>query len=111
WACNRRSCRTGPTNETKVYVPAKKGSFFDKSNVGGSTVFALSYFWLHDMGKVKDKAYELHMNSRTVFSGRNVTCAQNSSKGTHQSSEDLDVKWKSTKPWLLGANTTEDPGC
>ncbi|VDO20891.1 unnamed protein product [Haemonchus placei] len=56
-------------NETKVYVLARKGSFFDKSNLGESTMFALSYFWLHDMGKVKDmkdKAYELHMNPRTV---------------------------------------------
>ncbi|XGW34545.1 hypothetical protein V3C99_018458 [Haemonchus contortus] len=44
WACNRRSCRTGPTNVTKVYVPARRGSFFDKSNLGESTVFALSYF-------------------------------------------------------------------
>ncbi|VDO38409.1 unnamed protein product [Haemonchus placei] len=66
WVCNRRSCRTGPTNETKVYVPARKGSFFDKSNLGESTVFALTYFWFHDIGNVKDKAYELHMNPRTV---------------------------------------------
>uniref|UniRef100_A0A7I4YIF1 DDE_Tnp_ISL3 domain-containing protein n=1 Tax=Haemonchus contortus TaxID=6289 RepID=A0A7I4YIF1_HAECO len=66
WACNRRSCRTGPTNETKVYFPARKGTFFYKSNLGESTVSALSYLWLHDTGKVKDKAYELHMNSRTV---------------------------------------------
>ncbi|XGW33808.1 hypothetical protein V3C99_017902 [Haemonchus contortus] len=113
WVCNRRSCRTGSTNETKVYVPAKIGSFFDKSNLGESTAFALSYFWLHDIGKVKDKAYELHMNPRTVVQWRNVsvTSAQNTSEGTHQSSEDSDVKWKSTKPWLLGANTTEDAGC
>ncbi|VDO80908.1 unnamed protein product [Haemonchus placei] len=66
WVCNRRSCSTGPTNETEVYASARKGSFFDKSNLGESTVFALSYFWLHDMGNVKDKAYEIHMNPRTV---------------------------------------------
>uniref|UniRef100_A0A7I5EE92 Transposase n=1 Tax=Haemonchus contortus TaxID=6289 RepID=A0A7I5EE92_HAECO len=33
WVCHRRSCRTGPSNELKVYVPARKGFFFEKSNL------------------------------------------------------------------------------
>ncbi|VDO23819.1 unnamed protein product [Haemonchus placei] len=42
WVCHRRSRRTGPSNETKVYVPARKGSFFKKSNLAEFAVFALS---------------------------------------------------------------------
>ncbi|PIO56247.1 hypothetical protein TELCIR_22354 [Teladorsagia circumcincta] len=67
WICNRRACRTGPSNMTKVYVPARKDSFFEKSNLTESKVFALSYFWLRDMGKVNDKEYELNVGHTSVI--------------------------------------------
>ncbi|VDO48818.1 unnamed protein product [Haemonchus placei] len=65
WVCHRRPCRTGPSNETKVYVPARKGSF-ENSNPAESAVFALSYFSLRDMGTVKDKVYELNIGHGSV---------------------------------------------
>ncbi|KAK6061788.1 hypothetical protein COOONC_00541 [Cooperia oncophora] len=63
WLVVAGTCRSGENN---IYVPAPKGSFFAKSNLPESSVFALSYFWMRDMGKVNDKAYELEISHHSV---------------------------------------------
>ncbi|XGW21250.1 hypothetical protein V3C99_004308 [Haemonchus contortus] len=96
WVCHRRSCRTGPSNETKMYVPARKGSFFEKSNLAESAVFALNYFWLRDTATVKDKVYELNIGHCSVVQWEQYfrdVCAEHYG-GILQLLVGSDVQWR-----------------
>ncbi|EPB75044.1 hypothetical protein ANCCEY_05864 [Ancylostoma ceylanicum] len=66
WICHLRECRTGPYGSTKPSTPVKKGSFFDKAHFPLAKIFALSYFWIHNLGLVVDKEYELGIGHSTV---------------------------------------------
>ncbi|WKY15587.1 hypothetical protein Q1695_000790 [Nippostrongylus brasiliensis] len=55
WRCGRRACRTGRSGETTPSVPVGKGSFFEHTNLPEAEIFALSYFWLHELGTVDQK--------------------------------------------------------
>lgn len=62
WICHTRSCRQGSTKPT---VGLKKASFF-RSSLNPKIVFALSYFWIKEYGRVADLSYELGITSKTV---------------------------------------------
>ncbi|VDO42258.1 unnamed protein product [Haemonchus placei] len=105
--CHRRSCRTGPSNETKVYVPARKGSFFENSNLAESAVFALSYFWLRDMGILKDTVYELNIGHCSVvqWSSTFAMSAPSTTEGILQLLVGSDVQWRLTERWRREGST------
>ncbi|VDO26307.1 unnamed protein product [Haemonchus placei] len=45
---------------------SSKSLLLRESNLAKSAVFALSYFWLRDMGTVKGKVYELNIGHCSV---------------------------------------------
>ncbi|VDK57537.1 unnamed protein product [Cylicostephanus goldi] len=63
WFCHRRECRSGNTKPTEGITA---GSFFSKCKQPLVKFFALSYFWLHNYGLVKDIEYELGIRHTTV---------------------------------------------
>ncbi|KHJ79384.1 hypothetical protein OESDEN_20970 [Oesophagostomum dentatum] len=65
-AFERRECRFGPTGNSKPTVNIRKDSFFSKAKIPLSKIFAMSYFWLHNIGLVWDKEYELGVGHTSV---------------------------------------------
>ncbi|EYB81257.1 hypothetical protein Y032_0388g496 [Ancylostoma ceylanicum] len=66
WICHTRECRVGPNGNKKPKISAKKGSFFSRTHLPCSKVFALSYFWVYNIGLVVDKEYELGVGHSTI---------------------------------------------
>ncbi|KHJ98533.1 hypothetical protein OESDEN_01483 [Oesophagostomum dentatum] len=67
WICHRRECRFGPTGNSKPTINIRKDSFFSKAKIPLSEIFAMSYFWLHNIGLVGDKDYELGVGHTSVM--------------------------------------------
>ncbi|WKY05438.1 hypothetical protein Q1695_006003 [Nippostrongylus brasiliensis] len=66
WRCFRRTCRDGPSGGTIPSVRIREGSFFDRTTLAEAKTFALSYFWLQDIGSVATKEYELGISHGSV---------------------------------------------
>ncbi|VDL72205.1 unnamed protein product [Nippostrongylus brasiliensis] len=65
WRCFRRTCRDRPSGGITL-VRIREGSFFDRTTLTEAKIFALSYFWLQDIGSVATKEYELGISHGSV---------------------------------------------